>query len=78
MNGEKLIERILAGCEVVVVSRDRLCNSSIFYRGGDGEIYAWTRELGTCGPYDKDALENHLEIMRAENADIYVRGRATK
>lgn len=78
MNGEKLIERILAGCEVVVVSREKLVNSSIFYVGGDGEIYAWTRELGTCGPYDRAALENHLEIMRAENADIFVRGRGAK
>lgn len=74
MNGEKLIERILAGCEVVIVPHDKRYNSSVFYLGKDGEIYAWTRELGVCGPYDKAALENHFEIMRAENANIFARG----
>lgn len=71
----KYIEALNKGSEIIIISANEDENSTIFYKHLN-KYHAFTRLLGEfCHEsMTDDKFIEHIERMKAENAQIFIRG----
>ena len=68
------LNAIKAGYEVVVIAANKSYNSAVFYGDEEGNVYAWTRELGEIKHKNTDKLIAHFEQLVADGDMLVIRG----
>lgn len=76
MTLQEIINEMMDGSELVIVSSERNFDSCIFWIEDDGSIYSFCRMAGVLKRTDLtiDNFEQHIKNMIHEKALLFVRG----
>lgn len=75
MTASKYMKALKSGSEIVIISNDKNCNSSIFFLDSDGNLCSFSRFFGTMKRSDitiEQAIE-HFQNMESD-CKVFIRG----